>query len=320
MRPGAFLEPAPELPEADGQVAAGDGLVPLVLVADCLPVALAGDDRHRDDPLRLARAGGRDRGARGGGDRAPWRRRWAPASDRAATRSTSRSSPPSRSSAPRWRPTGCSTCEWSRDACWSAPGVEEIEVCELCTSCNPDLFFSHRRDDGRTGRQAGLVWASDERGEASHLMPGLIHGLEAERIRRNLERARERAGDSGRDPGGDQVRAGGGDGGARGGRRDARRREPSPGPSGQAGALGRCLRLGLHRQPPEPEGQGDRPAGAPDPLGGERFGARPAGAPRDARDRGAGRGERRRRARQGRRGSRASSASSSHAARFAWSD
>ena len=41
-------------------------------------------------------------------------------------------------------------------------GVEEIEVCDLCTSCNPDLFFSHRRDDGRTGRQAGLGWIEAE--------------------------------------------------------------------------------------------------------------------------------------------------------------
>ncbi len=37
-------------------------------------------------------------------------------------------------------------------------GVESIEVSELCTSCQPELFFSHRRDGGRTGRQAGLVW------------------------------------------------------------------------------------------------------------------------------------------------------------------
>lgn len=37
-------------------------------------------------------------------------------------------------------------------------GVERIETAGLCTSCEPDLFFSHRRDDGRTGRQAGLVW------------------------------------------------------------------------------------------------------------------------------------------------------------------
>jgi YfiH family protein len=28
----------------------------------------------------------------------------------------------------------------------------------LCTSCNADLFFSHRRDGGVTGRQAGLAW------------------------------------------------------------------------------------------------------------------------------------------------------------------
>jgi YfiH family protein len=36
-------------------------------------------------------------------------------------------------------------------------GVERIEVAGLCTSCEPELFFSHRRDRGRTGRQAGLV-------------------------------------------------------------------------------------------------------------------------------------------------------------------
>jgi YfiH family protein len=28
----------------------------------------------------------------------------------------------------------------------------------LCTSCHADLFFSHRRDRGLTGRQAGLAW------------------------------------------------------------------------------------------------------------------------------------------------------------------
>lgn len=36
-------------------------------------------------------------------------------------------------------------------------GVEQIEDVDLCTSCHPDLFFSHRRDRGVTGRQAGLV-------------------------------------------------------------------------------------------------------------------------------------------------------------------
>ena len=43
-------------------------------------------------------------------------------------------------------------------------GVGRIETSGLCTSCEPDLFFSHRRDHGRSGRQAGLVWRSAEEG------------------------------------------------------------------------------------------------------------------------------------------------------------
>jgi polyphenol oxidase len=35
-------------------------------------------------------------------------------------------------------------------------GVEHVERVDLCTACNPELFFSHRRDDGVTGRQ-GVV-------------------------------------------------------------------------------------------------------------------------------------------------------------------
>jgi purine-nucleoside/S-methyl-5'-thioadenosine phosphorylase / adenosine deaminase len=41
-------------------------------------------------------------------------------------------------------------------------GVERVESAGLCTSCEPELFFSHRRDAGRTGRQAGLAWISEE--------------------------------------------------------------------------------------------------------------------------------------------------------------
>ncbi|MFL5906478.1 MAG: polyphenol oxidase family protein [Solirubrobacterales bacterium] len=37
-------------------------------------------------------------------------------------------------------------------------GVSSVEPSGLCTSCNPELFYSHRRDGERTGRQAGLVW------------------------------------------------------------------------------------------------------------------------------------------------------------------
>ena len=34
----------------------------------------------------------------------------------------------------------------------------EVHDCELCTMCHPELFFSHRRDGGVTGRQAGIAW------------------------------------------------------------------------------------------------------------------------------------------------------------------
>lgn len=37
-------------------------------------------------------------------------------------------------------------------------GVERVESAGHCTSCEPELFFSHRRDGPRTGRQGGLVW------------------------------------------------------------------------------------------------------------------------------------------------------------------
>ena len=35
-------------------------------------------------------------------------------------------------------------------------GVEHVERVDLCTSCHPELFFSHRREAGVTGRQ-GVV-------------------------------------------------------------------------------------------------------------------------------------------------------------------
>jgi purine-nucleoside/S-methyl-5'-thioadenosine phosphorylase / adenosine deaminase len=37
-----------------------------------------------------------------------------------------------------------------------AAGTEKVSRVDLCTACHPELFFSHRRDGGRTGRQ-GLI-------------------------------------------------------------------------------------------------------------------------------------------------------------------
>ena len=40
-----------------------------------------------------------------------------------------------------------------------AAGVEQVDRVDLCTACNPEQFFSHRRDNGLTGRQGviGLI-------------------------------------------------------------------------------------------------------------------------------------------------------------------
>jgi polyphenol oxidase len=42
------------------------------------------------------------------------------------------------------------------DARLASAGVTDVQHLDCCTSCHPDLYFSHRRDDGVTGRQAGL--------------------------------------------------------------------------------------------------------------------------------------------------------------------
>ncbi len=40
----------------------------------------------------------------------------------------------------------------------NACSAADIRVIDRCTYCEPDRFFSHRRDGAITGRQAGLVW------------------------------------------------------------------------------------------------------------------------------------------------------------------
>jgi polyphenol oxidase len=39
-----------------------------------------------------------------------------------------------------------------------AAGVVDVVDVDRCTFCDPDAFFSHRRDEGVTGRQGGMVW------------------------------------------------------------------------------------------------------------------------------------------------------------------
>jgi YfiH family protein len=41
-----------------------------------------------------------------------------------------------------------------------AAGCVEVDRLDQCTSCEPDRFFSHRRDRGRTGRQGVIAYVT----------------------------------------------------------------------------------------------------------------------------------------------------------------
>ena len=113
-------------------------------------------------------------------------------------------------------------------------GVERVEAAGLCTSCEPELFFSHRRDGGRDrppGRHRLDRRAADGRADPRH-RPG------TGRAPTSSEVASGRRG-GGRDPGRDQVRAARGDGRAgrgRGRRWSARTASRTSPPSTSAGA------------------------------------------------------------------------------------
>ena len=159
--PRAYANPAPGLPAADGHATAHPGLVPLVFVADCLPVALAGPGG-----VAMIHCG--------------WRGLAAGVVERGVEQVEARAAAVGPGIGPccyevgdevlaAFEPLGPDVAEGRmlnlRQAAGrllQRAGVESVEVSEECTSCQPELFFSHRRDGERTGRQAGLVWASDE--------------------------------------------------------------------------------------------------------------------------------------------------------------
>jgi YfiH family protein len=159
------------IPEADGHVVGTGGVAALVFVADCVPVALSG-------PGGVAMLHCGWRGLAAG----------IIAKGVAATGATDAAIGPSIGACcyevgpevlialqPRTEretehvsdvsPVGgmADLKEVAREQL-EGVGVERIELSGLCTSCEPELFFSHRRDRGLTGRQAGLVWR--EAGEA----------------------------------------------------------------------------------------------------------------------------------------------------------
>lgn len=150
-------EPRDDLPRADGHVVREPGLAPLAFVADCLPVAL-----HGPGGLAMVHAGWR--GLAGGIVGAAAQ----------AVGATSAAIGPG--IGPCCYEVGEEVLDAFADLGdgiaegrmldlpevarrrLAGAGVERVESAGLCTSCEHELFFSHRRDHGRTGRQAGIAW------------------------------------------------------------------------------------------------------------------------------------------------------------------
>ena len=152
-----YARPGAELPKVDGHLTRARGVGLLVLVADCLPVALAGSGQ-----AAMLHCG------------------WRGLAEGIVERALSEfEEPPAAAVGP-----GIGPCCYEvgpevlerfdgldgvadgrmldlkavARAKLRAAGVEDVDDVDLCTSCRPDLFFSHRRDNGVTGRQGGIVW------------------------------------------------------------------------------------------------------------------------------------------------------------------
>ena len=159
--------PGPGRPhtEEDGQATALPGAAALVFVADCLPVVLAADGA-------VAALHGGWRGLAGGilaegmralrelGAEGPVHAAIGPAAGGCCYEVGEEVHAAFGGSGAR---VGARNLDLKRiaRAQLEAAGAEEVHDCGLCTMCaDPGLFFSHRRDGGVTGRQAGVVWRS----------------------------------------------------------------------------------------------------------------------------------------------------------------
>lgn len=156
QEPRVFADVVPSPIEVDAHATDQPGLVPLVMVADCLPIAIAG-------PGGVAAVHGGWRGLAGGIVAA------------AAERVGGGAAAVGPGIGPCCYEVGDEVLAEFEDidgaaegraldlpavarALLERAGVAEVDVSGLCTACNPELFYSHRRDGERTGRQACLAW------------------------------------------------------------------------------------------------------------------------------------------------------------------
>ena len=171
QEPSPFAQPGSEIPEVDGHVVTQPGLAPLVFTADCLPVALAGPGGvamlhcgWRGLAAGIVAAGAEAVGATDaaiGPGIGPCCYEVGPevldAFAALGDGITAADGPKSGVGVDISARRRLDLPEVARRLLREA-GVARVESAELCTSCEPKLFFSHRRDAARTGRQAGLVW------------------------------------------------------------------------------------------------------------------------------------------------------------------
>jgi polyphenol oxidase len=156
QNPRVFADVTYSPDEADGQATSNPDLTPLVMVADCLPVAMVG-------PSGVVMAHCGWRGLAGG------------IVDEAAGAVEAEAAAVGPGIGPCCYEVGDEVLAAFEDldgvargrmldltavatALLERAGVAAVESSGLCTSCNAELFYSHRRDGARTGRQAGLVW------------------------------------------------------------------------------------------------------------------------------------------------------------------
>jgi purine-nucleoside/S-methyl-5'-thioadenosine phosphorylase / adenosine deaminase len=158
--PNAYADPGPDLPPADGQLTDRPGLAPLVMVADCLPVAIAGPGG-----VAMLHCG--------------WRGLAAGIVARGVEEVGATAAAIGPGIGPCCYEVGPEVLvefdalgEGIADGrmldlravvrrLLERAGVDSVAGSELCTRCNPELFFSHRRDGERTGRQAGVAWREE---------------------------------------------------------------------------------------------------------------------------------------------------------------
>ena len=152
----AYSEPGKTLEQVDGHLTSEPGLGLLVLVADCYPVALSDGEQ-----AAMLHCG------------------WRPLAGGIVEKALARfSSPPAAAVGPGiggcCYEVGDEVLEAFADvdgaasgrmldlrvviaAKLAAAGVTDVQHVNRCTSCEPQLYFSHRRDGGVTGRQAGII-------------------------------------------------------------------------------------------------------------------------------------------------------------------